>query len=50
MSKEKRVTTSIKIGPELWKEVKIHCIKNNEDISDYLSKLIRTDLKIKVNK
>lgn len=40
-------TTSIKIDVDLWKDVKLHCVKNDMDISDYLEKLIRKDLKIK---
>ena len=40
-----RVTTSIKIDPELWKRVKIHCIKTGEDISEYIEKLIKEDLR-----
>ena len=40
-----RKTTSLKIDEELWKEVKIHCIKNSLDISEYLESLIKLDLK-----
>lgn len=47
MDDEKRVTTSIKFDPELWKDVKIHCIKQGIDISDYLEELVRKDLKKK---
>jgi len=38
-------TTSIKINPELWQEVKIHCIKEHIDISDWLEKIIKDNLK-----
>ena len=47
MEDEKRVTTSIKFDPELWKDVKIHCIKENKEISEYLEELVRKDLKKK---
>ena len=40
-------TTSIKIDPDLWKEVKLYCIKEEIDISNYLEKLIKKDLKKK---
>lgn len=42
-----RKTTSIKIEPELWKKLKKHCIDKDTDISDYLEKLIKKDLKVK---
>ena len=42
-----RKTTSLKIDPGLWKEVKKTCIDKEEDISDYIEKLIKRDLKIK---
>jgi len=41
-----RKTTSIKINPEIWKQVKIHCATEELEICDYLEKLIKTDLKI----
>ncbi len=43
----KRKATSLKIDEGLWKDVKIHCIKKEIDISDYLESLIRKDLKRK---
>ena len=42
-----RKTTSIKISPELWQEVKIHCISQQVDISDWLEKIIKENLKKK---
>lgn len=42
-----RKTTSLKIEPQLWKDVKKHCIDKEMDISDYLEQLIRKDLKSK---
>ncbi len=40
-----RKTTSIKVDSELWKNVKKHCIDNDVDISDYIEKLLKADLK-----
>lgn len=40
-----RKTTSIKIDPLLWKEVRKHCIDEDIDISDYIERLIKNDLK-----
>ena len=40
-----RKTTSLKIEEELWKEVKINCIKIGKDISEYLEELVKSDLK-----
>ena len=42
-----RKTTSIKIEPALGEDVKIHCIKQKTDISTWLEKIIRTNLKKK---
>jgi len=39
-NRNEKVTTSIKIDPELWKNVKIYCIKNNIEISEILKKYI----------
>lgn len=40
-----RKTTSIKVNPELWEDVKIFCIKQKTDISDWLEKIIKENLK-----
>ena len=40
-----RKTTSIKIDPQLWKDVKKHCIDKDIDISEYIENLVRKDLK-----
>lgn len=40
-----RKTTSIKIDPQLWKNVKKHCIDKDIDISEYIEKLIKKDLR-----
>lgn len=39
-----RKTTSIKIDEELWKELKVNCIKKDKDISDYLEEIIKKQL------
>lgn len=44
--KKNRDTTSIKINPYLWKQVKKHCIDEDLEISEYLEKLIRKNLKL----
>ena len=44
-SKAIRKTTSIKINPDLWKEVKKYCIDKDMDISDVLENLLRKELK-----
>jgi hypothetical protein len=40
-----RRTTSIKVDPTLWKEVKKYCIDKDIDVSDFLEELIRKELK-----
>jgi hypothetical protein len=40
-----RKTTSIKIDPELWKQVKKNCIDKEMDVSEYIESLIKKDLK-----
>ena len=42
-----RKTTSLKVEEEIWKKVKIHCILNNKDISDFIESLLIKELKIK---
>lgn len=39
-----RKTTSIKINPKIWKSVKMHCVENEIDISEYLEDLINKNL------
>ncbi len=41
-----RKTTSLKIDEDLWKKVKIHCINESIDISEYIEKLVKKDLKL----
>jgi len=45
-----RKTTSLKIDKEIWKKVKIGCIKEEKDISDYIEELIKRDLAKKSKK
>ena len=42
-----RVTKSIKINPDLWKEAKKHCIDKDLELSEYIEGLIKKDLKVK---
>lgn len=41
---EKRMSTSIKIGPELWKEAKIEAIRRGMDVSDFVEMALRSEL------
>ncbi|KKM68971.1 hypothetical protein LCGC14_1455590 [marine sediment metagenome] len=43
----KRVTKSIKINPELWREIKIHVAKIDTDISSFVESAIKKALKSK---
>lgn len=38
--------TSINIDSEIWKKVRMYCIEKETDISEYLEKLIKKDLKL----
>jgi hypothetical protein len=40
-----RKTTSLKIDEDLWKKVKIYCIQNNLEISEFVEKLLKEGLK-----
>lgn len=39
-------TTSLKIDSDVWKKVRLHCIEQEIDISEYLENLIKKDLKL----
>ena len=39
-----RKTTSLKIDEDLWKNVKVHCIMDGIEISEYIESLIKGDL------
>jgi hypothetical protein len=45
-----RKTTSIKINPDIWQEVKINCIKQRIDISDWLEQIIQENLGKQIKK
>lgn len=36
--------TSLVIEEDLWQDVKIHCIKEKKDISDWLEEIIKKEL------
>jgi hypothetical protein len=36
--------TSLVIEEDLWQDVKIHCIKNKIDISEWITELIKKEL------
>lgn len=40
-----RKTTSIKIDPKIWEDVKIYCIRQKKDISVWLEEIIKENLK-----
>ncbi len=42
-----RKTTSIKIDPEVWKQVKIHCATQEIEICDFLEGVLKKVLKEK---
>lgn len=39
--------TSLVIEEDLWQEVKIHCIRQKTDVSNWLEELIKKELKKK---
>lgn len=41
-----RKTTSLRVDPEIWKKVRVHCAENDLDISEYIENLIKKDLKL----
>jgi len=44
LDKKKRETTSFKVDPELWKEVKIESIKRDVEVSDFVDLALRKEL------
>lgn len=42
-----RETTSIRIDPKLWQDLKVHCVTKKLIISDVLENLIKRELKRK---
>lgn len=45
--KTKRVVTSIKIDPEIWKEAKIEAIHRDLDLSELVENALRKELRIR---
>lgn len=41
---KKRETTSIKVDPDLWKEVKIQAIREDIEVSELMDRAIRREL------
>ena len=39
-----RVTKSLKIDPEVWKAVKVHCAKEDLEISDFIETIVKKEL------
>ena len=48
MSRREKVKTSIKIDPDLWKEVKIEAIKREITVSELLEEALKKELTLKV--
>jgi hypothetical protein len=42
-----RKTTSLKVDEEIWKKVKIKCIQDGVDISDFVEELLKEAIKKK---
>lgn len=43
---KKRTQTSIKIDPELWKEVKIEAIRHDMEVSELVEQALRRELEL----
>jgi predicted HicB family RNase H-like nuclease len=44
--KKKKSFTSIRVDPELWKEVKIEAIRRDLEVSEFVERALRKELKI----
>ena len=44
MAEKKREVTSIKVDPELWKEVKIQAIREEIEVSEFMDRAIKREL------
>ena len=42
-----RITISIKISPDIWKEVQHKCIDENKEYSEYVEEALKEKLKKK---
>lgn len=40
-----RITISIRVDEDLWQEAKIHCVKKNIKLSDFVEDLIEKELR-----
>ena len=41
-------TTSLKVDPVIWKQVKKHCLELDIYVSEYIEKLVIRDLKLEI--
>ena len=41
----KRMITSIKINPEVWKKAKLFCVQHEVNLADFIEELIEKALK-----
>jgi len=44
MPERKKEVTSIKVDPELWKEVKIQAIREDLEVSEFMERAIKREL------
>lgn len=44
MSEKRKISTSIKIDAELWKEVKIEAIRRNVTVSELIEQFLKKEL------
>jgi post-segregation antitoxin (ccd killing protein) len=45
MDKNEKTTQSIRVSPELWKEVKVHVAKTETNISSFIEQALKNELK-----
>lgn len=46
VKKPKKAFTSIRVDPELWKEVKIEAIRRDVEVSDLVAEALRKELSL----
>ncbi|MDO8563804.1 MAG: ribbon-helix-helix protein, CopG family [Nanoarchaeota archaeon] len=44
MEKGEKTTQSIRISPDLWKEVKVHVAKTDTNISSFIEQALKNEL------
>jgi len=44
LAEKKREVTSIKVDPELWKEVEIQAIREEIEVSEFMDRAIKREL------